>query len=43
MILFCCRLAIFPIAMCFGMATLFGSGLIFAAGVIYGLMALGKK
>jgi hypothetical protein len=40
---FYCVLAIFPIAMCFGMSTLFGSGLIFAAGVLYGLMGLGKK
>ena len=37
------RLAIPPIAMCFGLSTLFGSGLIFATGVLYGLMGLGKK
>jgi hypothetical protein len=41
--IFFCRLAIIPIAICFEMTTFFGAGFIFVTGVFYGLMALGKK
>jgi hypothetical protein len=37
------RLAIPPLALCFGIGTLVGSGAIAATGVLYGMQIVGKK
>jgi hypothetical protein len=37
------RLAIPPLALCFGIGTLIGSGAIAATGVLYGMQIVGKK